>query len=330
MIGLGTVAMGLGSLGQVVERAGNVFPGVARDGPPPASRTTGATAYDLRDVTVIVVSYNSAHCLPFLGQSLCCGENITVVDNASQDGTAAAVARHLPQARFVGLDRNLGFGAANNIALRAVRTPFALLLNPDRDTAPADIARLVEAAHVHPRAAILAPQLLRQDGQPDINYRWPRGAWTSRGIGADGPVCVGFVSGAAMLLRIGVKDLGFFDEAFFLDYQDDDLCQRLFNARREIILVPEVVALHRSRGSVRGPHPWYGEYLRGYHHAQSKVTLAGKHHSPARSRAQRGKLLWLTALTLPLRVLLYAPKLTARKLGRLRGLVDWIPEQRHT
>jgi N-acetylglucosaminyl-diphospho-decaprenol L-rhamnosyltransferase len=86
---------------------------------------------ELQNVTVIVVTYNSAHCLPSLGKCLDLCPNIVVVDNGSDDGTAAEVAHHLPQARFMALGRNFGFGAANNKALHEVRTPFALLLNPD-------------------------------------------------------------------------------------------------------------------------------------------------------------------------------------------------------
>lgn len=286
---------------------------------------TDATTRVLHDVTIIVVSYNSAHCLPALGRLLAACPNVAVVDNASQDGTAAAVARHLPQARLVELDRNHGFGAANNVALREVRTPFALLLNPDCEITTTAIAGLIDAACVHPDAAIVAPQLVRPpDGQVDINYRWPRTMWTSRGGGAEGPVCVGFVCGAAMLLRIAAfEGVGFFDEDYFLYYEDDDLCLRLFTARRPMLVVPHITALHRSRGSVRGAHPWHSEYVRGYHHAQSKLTFARKHRSPGHARAQRRRLLWTTALALPLRVLLFSPKLAARMLGRLRGLIEW-------
>ena len=285
---------------------------------------TDATTQALRDVTVVVVSFNSAHCLARLGQLLVACPNVTVVDNASQDGTVAGVALHLPQALCVALDRNVGFGAANNRALRDAGTAFALLLNPDCEITSDGIAALVEAACTYPDAAIIAPQLLLPNGQPDVNYRWPQICWPSRGPGADGPACVGFVCGAAMLLRIAAfEGIGFFDEDFFLYYEDDDLCLRLWRAHRPVMLVPQVTALHRSRGSVRGPHPWHSEYLRGYHHAQSKLIFAGKHRSPAFARAQRRRLLWATALVLPLRLLLFSPKLSARMVGRLRGLVDW-------
>jgi len=278
----------------------------------------------LRGVTVIVVTYNSAHCLPSLGKLLALCPNIVVVDNGSDDGTASEVARHLPQARFMALGQNYGFGAANNKALHEVRTPFALLLNPDCEITVQGIALLVDVAEDYADAAIIAPQLVQPNGRLETNYRWPHSLWTSRGIGATGPACVGFLCGAAMLFRMAAfKGIGFFDEDYFLYYEDDDLCLRLFNARRQLIVAPQVTAVHRSRGSVRGSRPLHSEYLRGYHHAQSKLIFTSKHESSVHAQAQRRRLLWTTVLLLPLRLLLSSPRLSARMVGRLRGVIAW-------
>jgi hypothetical protein len=86
-----------------------------------------------------------------------------------------------------------------------------------------------------------------------------------------------------------------------------------------------VTAVHRSRGSVRGNSPWRSEYLRGYHHAQSKLIFTAKHHSTDEACQQRRKLLFTTMLSLPVRLLLISPRLAARMMGRLRGALDWSP-----
>ncbi|WP_371809249.1 glycosyltransferase family 2 protein [Aquabacterium sp. A08] len=280
----------------------------------------------LERVTVVVVTFNSAHCLPDLGRALAACPQVVVVDNGSDDGCASLTPQHLPQAQVLALPQNLGFGAANNRALAQVRTPFALLLNPDCELAPEALAALVAAADADPQAAVLAPQLTNAQGRPDVNYRWPHLHWASRGPAADGPACVGFVCGAAMLCRLSAfEGVGFFDERFFLYYEDDDLCLRLFQARRPMVVVPNVTAVHRSRGSVRGNSPWRSEYLRGYHHAQSKLIFTAKHQTVARAQRQRRRLVGTTLLGLPLRLLLISPRLAARMVGRLRGALDWTP-----
>ena len=117
--------------------------------------------------------------------------------------------------------------------------------------------------------------------------------------------------------------LPLFDESFFLYYEDDDLCLRLFQARLSMVIVPQVLAVHRSRGSVRGNSPWRSEYWRGFHHAQSKLVFAAKHTSMQAARRLRAQLLWQTVLMLPLRTVLFSPKHLARMWGRLQGALRW-------
>ena len=198
------------------------------------------------------------------------------------------------------------------------------LLRMRIDALKAQETEALKRADADPQAAVLAPQLTNAQGRPDVNYRWSHLRWTSRGPAADGPACVGFVCGAAMLCRLSAfEGVGFFDERFFLYYEDDDLCLRLFQARRPMVVVPSVTAVHRSRGSVRGNSPWRSEYLRGYHHAQSKLIFTAKHQTVALAQRQRRRLVGTTLLGLPLRLLLISPRLAARMIGRLRGALDW-------
>jgi GT2 family glycosyltransferase len=286
-----------------------------------------ATAADLpllQEVTIVIVTFNSAHCLPELGRLLASCPHITVVDNGSDDDCVQAVGQHLPNAQVIALPNNLGFGAANNRALAQVQTPFALLLNPDCEITPQNIAQLLHTAHQWPQAAMVAPQLLQANGAPEVNYRWPHLLWHSRGPAVtEGPACVGFVCGAAMLLRMSAFGGQFFDEQFFLYYEDDDLCTRLFNQRQAMLIDPQVTATHRSRGSVRGRSPLRSEYIRGYHHAQSKLIYARKYQSTIAARQQQQKLLWQTALALFVRVLVPSPRHVARMVGRMAGLLKF-------
>ena len=275
-------------------------------------------------VTLVVVTYNSAHCLPLLAPLLSVCSNVIISDNGSDDDSATQAQSLWPQAKVLAHGRNLGFGAANNRALAQVNTPFALLLNPDCEMTPAALQELLSAAEIFNDAAVLAPQLMASDVKAEINYRWPSAYWESRGAAAEGPLCVGFVCGAVMLFRMErMAQTGFFDEQFFLYYEDDDLCLRLFQARLPMVLCPQVKVLHRSRGSVRGRSPLRSEYLRGYHHAQSKLIFLNKHESLQAAQRLQRQLIWTTALALPLRVILFSPKLVARMWGRWRGLLNW-------
>ena len=278
-----------------------------------------ATALDA--VTVIVVTYQSAHCLPRLGALLQTVKHIVVVDNASTDGTDAAVREHLPQARLVCNDRNLGFGAANNIGIALAETPFALLLNPDCEITTDAIQALYEAQQVFPDAGMLAPQICDGTGEPEINYRWPASHWRSKGPGASGPCCVGFLCGAIIWLNLEkTRPLGHFDTDFFLYYEDDDLTLRAFNQQIPMLLIPTITAQHRSRGSVKGKAPLKAEYIRGYFHARSKIQFTAKHMGSGAARRLHLKTWALAVLSIGLRLLWPSPKHMARNWGRIVGL----------
>jgi GT2 family glycosyltransferase len=284
----------------------------------------------LDSVTAISVTHNSKHCIEALAKSLAALARIIIVDNGSSDGCPEKIADALPHAHLIQSERNLGFGAANNRALDLVQTPYALLLNPDCIVSPIEIDHLLTVATAYPDAAVIAPQLVRSGGLYEISYRWPTGTWRSTGPIASGACCVGFVSGAAMLLNMAVmRDIGFFDERFFLYYEDEDLCQRVFSAKRQIIIAPEARFTHLSRGSVRGKHPLRAEYFRGYHHAQSKLIFEQKHHSTESANKLRWRTLLLALLTLIPRLLLPQPKYLARLFGRIFGLSQFQPRQFH-
>lgn len=277
---------------------------------------------DLNDVTVIVVTFNSSHCLPALSKGLADLPHVIVVDNASEDDTTTEVAALLPKATLLCNNRNLGFGAANNRALAMTVTPYALLLNPDCLPGEGFLDNMLEAATLFPDAAIIAPHLIRRNGEPEISYRWPATHWRSSGEQAEGPCCVGFVCGAVMLLNMALmREVGFFDESYFLYYEDEDLCQRVFMQNKQIILTPTIGITHLSRGSVKGPSPLKSEFIRGYHHAQSKLIFETKHFGILNAGQLQRKTLLLALLTLLPRLLLPQPKYIARLIGRIAGLL---------
>lgn len=276
------------------------------------------------DLTVLVVTYNSGHCLPALAKVLAQLPNVIVVDNASEDDTRERVTAELPNANLICNIHNIGFGAANNRALAIVETPYALLLNPDCLPTEGFLEDILQAAARFPDAAIIAPHLIRRNGEPEVSYRWPATHWKSSGVPAEGPCCVGFVCGAVMLLNMAVmSDTGFFDESFFLYYEDEDLCQRVFMKNKQIVLIPDIGITHLSRGSVKGPNPLKSEFIRGYHHAQSKLIFEAKHFGKLNAGQLQRNTLLLALLTLLPRLLLPQPKYIARLIGRITGLLQY-------
>lgn len=283
-------------------------------------------ALKIQDITVIIVTFNSAHCVPALASALTSVPNIIISDNASDDETITRIEEKIPQALILKNDRNLGFGAANNRALALTKTRYALLLNPDCLPKADFFEKLIKTATAFSDAAIIAPHLIRRNGDPEVSYRWPSTHWKSAGTKADGPCCVGFVCGAVMLLNMSVMEhIGFFDETFFLYYEDEDLCQRVFLAKKQILLDPNLEVTHYSRSSVKGPSPLKYEFLRGFHHAQSKLIFENKYFGNKSRTSLRWRTLALAMLNLIPRILIPHPRYLARLTGRIIGLIRMQP-----
>jgi N-acetylglucosaminyl-diphospho-decaprenol L-rhamnosyltransferase len=294
----------------------------------------------LDDVTIVIVTYFSASCIPNLSKTLGYFKHVVFVDNGSTDNTKALVEQLIPHAKIIPLRENIGFGSANNRAFEICSTSYVAIVNPDIAFTPEAMQTLLSTATDFPDASFIAPQLINSDGKLDVSYRFPRfvsgiKSWKVKGPAAEGPLSVGFASGAFLLAKREVLNiLNGFDEDFFLYYEDDDLCSRAFNAGKSIIIEPKAVVTHFSRSSVKTSSEFKGEFFRAKHHTYSKFLFEKKHNAKNYQANLTKKLvsLWLTALlAFILRVLIPSKKYLAylgRVCGRISGLYELTKSKR--
>ena len=180
---------------------------------------------------------------------------VIVVDNASEDGSLDGLDVRFPSVEFVPSEQNLGFAAANNLAVRMLDDcELVALLNPDAFAEPAWLETLVAAAANNPGYALFSSTLVRAD-DPDtldgtgdeyhvsgLAWRRDQGAHTgiAREVGETFSAC----AAAALYRRDAFLAVGGFDESFFCYYEDTDLAFRLRLAGYRCLYVPEAVALH--------------------------------------------------------------------------------------
>src|SRR4051794_31730881 len=120
-------------------------------------------------VTVTTVLYNSDASLPHYAAALGPGierglVRLIAVDNASPDGSAAALQRLLPRAELLESPENLGFAAGCNRAWPLVRSPYWMLVNPDVEVDSAAIEQLVAWMESHLSVGLASPRLRGSDG----------------------------------------------------------------------------------------------------------------------------------------------------------------------
>jgi N-acetylglucosaminyl-diphospho-decaprenol L-rhamnosyltransferase len=253
------------------------------------------------EVVAVVVSHDSAQLLPRCIQALMQQQiAVVVVDNASRDGSVEAARG--AGARVIANEKNEGYGRANNQGVRAADgAEWCLITNPDVTVEPDCLAKLVEAAHRHPRAAIVVPRLTEQDGRiaehsTSVLSRVSSTSDVDEAI-ANNERVVQFVSGACLLVRRDAfLNVGGFDERIFLFYEDDDLCLRLRKAGFILVMVDDAFARHgrgKSSAAARGRI-----FRSRWHQAWSRSYVCRKHGVADDSLVAliRNGLKWLAVL----------------------------------
>ncbi len=88
-------------------------------------------------LSLIIISYNSAGIIEQCQRELLDAMPFPtlIVDNASPNQSTTVLKKEFPRAEIIALEQNIGYGRAANVGLRKIKTPYALLLNPDL-TAP--------------------------------------------------------------------------------------------------------------------------------------------------------------------------------------------------
>ena len=282
------------------------------------------------DLSIVVVSHNVRPLLEetvaaALADSSTLDAEVILVDNASSDGSAAAVEARFPAVTVVENSENRYYTAANNQGFALARGSFVLVLNPDAEILPGTLPPLLDALEDRPDVGLASCRMLWPDGRVQHNccaersYRsllldntvlspllapW-RARTRSREWYADwdrqSEREVGVLPGSFLLVRRRVLDeVGGLDEGLRLYFAEDDWCARVRQAGHGVRYLPLGGVVHPEGASVR-QSPRLARKL--YFEDLERFT-AGRFGRP------RARL--LAAMALPLRVGLEAA-------GMLRG-----------
>ena len=251
--------------------------------------------------------------------------DVVVVDNASSDGTAAAVAERFPEVRVVRSEENLGFGRAVNRGVETVDTPIVILVNNDVVCEPDFVGRML-APFADDRVGLVAGVLLQHDApelvdsagiELDPTLRsWDR-LWNRPAAELADGAPLGPCGGAAAYRMRAWREVGGFDDAFFAYWEDVDLALRLRLAGWSCAFAGDARVLHK-----------HGQTLGAASPAQRRLEAFGRGFVLARyrvgglgfaTRLQIAALDW-PVLAVHLLVRREAGPIRERRRGRRVGL----------
>jgi GT2 family glycosyltransferase len=244
------------------------------------STASAVGARQTRRISVIIVTWNVARealdCLSALyANSAGLSFDTTVVDNASRDGTVAAIAGSFPNVSMVANQQNVGYARACNQAIRRTTGDYIVLLNPDCLLAAGACARLAAYLDADAQAGVVGPRVRQLDGSDDrrspcllptlwsdlcdrsgLAAAFPRSrVWAGHRLPAWDRSRSGVVeglSGACLMLRRQALDaVGLLDEGFFLFGEDADLFLRLRQAGWQVHYCGAAEVMHQGGASTR-------------------------------------------------------------------------------
>ncbi len=185
---------------------------------------------------------------------------ILVLDNASSDGSAAAVRERGGEIRLIELERRAGKAENDSTLMRAASGRYCLLLNEDSELRPGAVAALLAALEADPEAAAATPQLLDSSGAPvPCAWRFPgvgtafAGALflhrrlTVQSKGGSTRRVDWAQSSALLVRREAATGVDYMDPAFFVYYDECDFAKRLAEAGWHSLFVPAAEAIHHDQ-----------------------------------------------------------------------------------
>ncbi|PIR61467.1 MAG: hypothetical protein COY81_00705 [Candidatus Pacebacteria bacterium CG_4_10_14_0_8_um_filter_43_12] len=203
---------------------------------------------------------------------------VTVVDNNSEDDTLQTLQTEFAWVKRIELHKNVGFAAANNVALQRSTAQYVMLLNSDIECTPqSNFDQLLTYLDNHPQVGIISPKVVFKNGAIDpACHRGEPTPWASFtyffGLEQLFPHLKHFsqyhqwykiidtihqidaCSGAAMIIRSKLmNEIGWLDEQFFMYAEDLDWCKRSREAGHPIIFYPFVSVIHHKyKSGIRG------------------------------------------------------------------------------
>ena len=228
------------------------------------------------DISVILVSYNTASLLPKAIECLrqSAGNMVlqtVIVDNASRDDSVALIKRDYSDCELIENDKNVGFGRANNQALPFIKGRYVLLLNTDAFVSPDTLEKTVAYMDEHEKCGLLGVKLIGRDGvlQPSCRY-FPtplniflqqtgfKKFFPAKRMVDDmswdhaSPRECDWVPGCYLLIRKEVIDqVGLFDKRYFLYSEEVDLCFAAKNVGWQVHYFSDTSVVHLGGESAK-------------------------------------------------------------------------------
>jgi len=237
------------------------------------------------DISIVILNYKSR------GLTLNCIKSIKeadfknlkyeiiVVDNNSEDSIGEILTWQYPEIKFITNEKNLGMGRGNNVGIRKAQGDYVVVMNPDTIAFKNTFKKIHDFMRINPEVGIVGPKQFYPDKVvQDSCYRWynlltpvyrrtPLGRlkfarkdlsrFLMKDFDHNSTRKVDWLLGSFLFCRQqALKQVGLYDERYFMYFEDTDLCRRFWENNWQVIYYSEAKIIHNHiRQSAETP--WY-------------------------------------------------------------------------
>ncbi len=217
-----------------------------------------------QELTVAIVLYKEDFDLIFKTLDKLRSFKIIIIDNANNINLKNKIIRNFTIEKYVLNKKNLGFSAGYNQAAKICKSKYFLILAPDCIISLSSINNLQDYLSKDPNCFLVAPTAYNQDmtSMTYVGGPLPENANRNTILNLSGNTCVESVLGACMLFRTSdFRNIGMFDENFFIYFSDDDLCRRISSLKKSIIQIYNSQCIH-THGIIKLKNKYIGKFVR--------------------------------------------------------------------
>ncbi len=219
------------------------------------------------DLTIVIVSFKSGEILHRCLESIHKDLQIIVIENSIDNNFKIELETKYKNVKCILPEQNLGYGAGNNLGINLAKSNYVLILNPDTILYENTIPNLMYQADLIKDFAIIGPKIVENDIQAKLKEKIDFQS-------------VDYIKGFAILFnKKKFSDSKYFDENFFLYFEEIDLCKRIIKSGDKIYIINNAPIKHLGGKSHQEKFNFEMELSRNWHWMWSTFYYFKKNYS---------------------------------------------------
>ena len=218
------------------------------------------------DLTIVIVSFKSGDILHRCIKSIDKKYPIIIVENSQNIKLKEELETKYSNLECIVPEKNLGYGAGNNLGIKNSKTKYVLTLNPDTILYENTISKLLEQANIIGDFALLGPKVISEENNLSNNESIIK--------------AVNYIKGFAIFFnKEKFINIGYFDENYFLYFEEIDLCKKVIKSNNKIYLINDALIKHVGGKSHEDKYDFEMELSRNWHWMWSSFYYYKKNYN---------------------------------------------------